>query len=58
MAGVDRQYTDSTGFADYQQVWTAAQAITDTHPYPTSGQCTVNHGFPETACLFDAHVRA
>lgn len=56
--GVIRQYTDASGFADYQQHWSSSQAITDTDPYPTSGQCTENAGFTETACLYDAQIQA
>lgn len=49
---VDRQYTDSTGFADYHQVYAPSHAITDAHPYPTSGQCTENRGTQRPpACL-------
>ena len=32
--GVDRQFTDTSGFADYSQTWSSAQAITDTHAVP------------------------
>jgi PKD repeat protein len=58
--GVDRQYTDATGFAAYRQVFTSSQAITDTQQYPpASAQCTESSGgFTETACLFDRQIRA
>jgi PKD repeat protein len=56
---VSRQYTDTTGFADYQQVWDASHSITDTHAYPASGQCTQqNPNFTESACLFDSQLQA
>jgi PKD repeat protein len=56
--GVDRQFTDTTGFADYNHTWSASHAITDTQAYPTTGQCTENGGFTETACLFDGQIQA
>lgn len=57
--GVDRQFTDTTGFADYNMTWASSHAITDTQPYPTSGQCTESSGIgTETACLFDAQIQA
>jgi PKD repeat protein len=56
---VSRQYTDTTGFADYQQVWDASHSITDTHAYPASGQCAQqNPNFTESACLFDSQLQA
>jgi hypothetical protein len=55
---VDRQFTDSTGFADYNQAWLSSHAITDTQAYPSTGQCTENAGFTETACLFDSQIQA
>ena len=55
---VDRQFTDSSGFADYSQSWSSAHAIVDTHAYPSTGsQCTENAGFTETACLFDSQLQ-
>ncbi len=54
---VDRQYTDSSGFADYNQTWTSSHAITDPQPYPASGQCAV-HAFSEPTCLFDSQLQA
>src|SRR5450631_2119369 len=37
---VARQYTDTTGFADYRQVFNpATQVINDIQPYPIPGQC-------------------
>lgn len=55
--GTDRQYTDSSGFADYDQSWSSSHAIIDKQPYPTSGQCTDNAGYTETACLFDSQLQ-
>jgi PKD repeat protein len=55
---VNRQFTDSTGFADYRQTWSASHAITDTHAYPITGTCMENAGFTETACLFDSQIQA
>ena len=55
---VDRQFTDSTGFANYSQAWSSSHAITDTDPYPSAAsQCTENSGFTETACLFDSQLQ-
>ena len=56
--GVDRQFTDTTGFADYNQTWSSAQAISDTQAYPSTGQCTENAGFAETTCLTDSQIQA
>src|SRR5262249_30808758 len=57
--GVNRQFTDTTGFADYSQTWASDHAITDTHSYPvSSSQCTENSGFTETVCLFDSQIQA
>ena len=55
---VDRQFTDSTGFANYSQTWDPSHAITDTQAYPTTGQCTESSFSGETACLFDAQIQA
>lgn len=55
---VGRQYTDSTGFADYKVSYAPSQAITDTRAYPSSGQCTENHGYTESACLYDSQLTA
>jgi PKD repeat protein len=58
--GVDRQFTDTTGFANYNQTWSAAQAITDTQAYPTtSSQCKNNNGnaYTETHCLLDSQIQ-
>ncbi len=55
--GVLRQYTDSTGFANYQQTFSSSQVINDSQPYPTTGNCTVTSGsFP--TCLTDAQLQA
>ncbi len=56
--GVDRQFTDSTGFADYNMTWASAHAITDTDAYPTTGNCTENNGFTESTCLLDSQLQA
>ncbi len=56
--GVDRQFTDSTGFADYQQTFNSgSQAILDTQAYPTTGRCTVTTGAVPT-CLNDGQIQA
>jgi len=42
---VDRQFTDSTGFADYKQTFSAASlAIADTQAYPSTGNCSHTAG--------------
>lgn len=53
---VDRQFTDTTGFAGYSQTWSASHAISDNQPYPTSGGCSVSSG--EAACLYDSQIQA
>ena len=55
---VDRQFTDSTGFANYAQTWKSTHAIIDTQPYPTAGQCTEASYTGETACLYDSQIQA
>ncbi len=55
---VARQFTDSTGFADYNQAWSSSHAITDTQAYPGIGQCAENAGYAETACLYDSQIQA
>ncbi len=55
--GVDRQFTDTTGFADYNQSWSSTHALSDSHAYPTSSQCT-EHQTYETACLNDSQIQA
>ncbi len=55
--GVLRQYTDSTGVADYQQTFSAgSQAILDTQAYPTTGRCTSTSGSYPT-CLTDTQIQ-
>ena len=54
---VDRQFTDSTGFANYSQTWDSSHAITDTQAYPTTGQCTESSFSGETACLYDSQIQ-
>jgi PKD repeat protein len=54
---VARQYTDSTGFADYQQTFDpASQVIQDTDPYPapSASDCATS---PYTTCLTDAQLQ-
>lgn len=52
-----RQYTDTTGFADYNQTFSSAgQAIVDTQSYPTTASgCTTTSSYPH--CLTDAQLR-
>jgi PKD repeat protein len=56
--GVNRQFTDQAGFVDYTQTFSSsAQAIEDTQPYPTTGNCartSVQH----PTCLTDGQLRA
>jgi PKD repeat protein len=55
--GVDRQFTDGAGFADYKQTFSSSQALVDTQPYPTAGDCTfTNVAYP--TCLTNAQVQA
>lgn len=58
--GVDRQYTDGAGFADYNQTFNSAtQAIVDTQPYPaqdTSNCPDTSSSYP--TCLTDAQLQA
>jgi chitodextrinase len=54
--GVHRQFTDATGFADYTQAFSPSQAIVDTHPYPTSGNCARTSAQHPT-CLTDAQLK-
>jgi PKD repeat protein len=54
--GVDRQYTDSSGFANYQQTFSASQAVVDTQAYPANGCTVTSGGFP--TCLTDAQITA
>jgi PKD repeat protein len=56
--GVDRQFTDSTGFANYSQSWAPSHVIDDTQPYPTSGNCTEAPAYSETVCLYDGQLEA
>jgi PKD repeat protein len=56
--GVDRQFTDTTGFADYKQTWASSQAITDTQAYPSSGQCDVSARVVVPTCLYDSQIQA
>jgi PKD repeat protein len=55
--GVDRQFTDGAGFADYKQTFSSSQALVDTQAYPTTGNCTfTNVAYP--TCLTNAQVQA
>jgi PKD repeat protein len=58
--GVDRQYTDGAGFADYKQTFSSAsQAIVDTQPYPAQDttNCTdTSSSYP--TCVTDAQLQA
>ena len=57
---VDRQFTDSTGFADYSQSFTGAQAISDTQPFPArdTTNCPDVDATYYPNCLTDAQVTA
>jgi hypothetical protein len=53
-----RQYTDSTGFADYQQRFDpASQVVQDGDPYPApdAANCSAS---PYTTCLTDGQLQA
>jgi len=55
---VARQYTDSSGFADYQQTFDpASQVVQDADPYPAT-DATNCAGSPFTTCLTDAQLQA
>ncbi len=54
--GVIRQYTDGSGFADYRQTFSSAQAIVDTHAYPSSG-CSVTKTTYYPRCITDAQIQ-
>ncbi|HET6869722.1 MAG TPA: PKD domain-containing protein [Solirubrobacteraceae bacterium] len=54
---VARQYTDTAGFADYQQTFDpASQVVQDSDPYPAqdSGNCATS---PYTTCLTDDQLQ-
>jgi PKD repeat protein len=56
---VNRQFTDSTGFADYRQSFSASQAISDTQPFPgrdTSNCAAVAATYPN--CVTDAQLQS
>jgi PKD repeat protein len=54
---VARQYTDTTGFADYRQVFNpATQVINDTQPYPSAGQCAEVNA-TATQCVTDTQIQ-
>jgi PKD domain len=50
-----RQYSDTSGIADYRQLFTPSQVVNDTLRYPRSG-CPAVTGLP--TCLTDAQVQA
>ncbi len=53
------QYTDATGHAAYDS--TFAGALTDSHAYPSSGNCTVPNEVdkgPYATCLFDGQLQS
>jgi PKD repeat protein len=55
---VNRQFTDGSGFADYKQTFSSgSQAIIDTQPYPTSGNCTQTSGSYPT-CMTDGQLQS
>jgi PKD repeat protein len=56
--GVDRQFPDATGFADYAQTYSSAHKLLDTDSYPTldSTNCQRTSGFSN--CITDAQLRA
>jgi PKD repeat protein len=62
--GVDRQFTDATGFADEGLTFsTAAQAIDDTDPYPALGgscvgQTDTTSPFDYPYCVTDSQLQA
>jgi PKD repeat protein len=51
-----RQYTDSTGFADYKQTFSASQMIVDTTPYqaPAPAGCST----ATTYCVTDLEIQS
>ena len=56
--GVAAQYTDSVGHAAYSS--TFGGALTDSNPYPASGDCTVPNEVdkgPYATCLFDEQLQ-
>jgi PKD repeat protein len=53
--GVNRQFTDAAGFADYRQIFNpSTQAIVDTQPYPAPDSSCGS----ESTCLSDAQLQA
>jgi hypothetical protein len=56
--GVLTQYTDTTGAANYRQLFGGSQVIQDTHAYPSNkkGGCPLGIGI--TACVTDAQLRS
>jgi PKD repeat protein len=52
-----RQYTDTTGLADYSQTFSNAQAIVDAQPYPRTGNCATTDSTEFPTCITDAQIR-
>jgi PKD repeat protein len=50
--GVVRQYTDSTGFADYKQTFSGGQVLVDNTTFPTNCVSTTTH------CVTDADIQS
>lgn len=57
--GVDRQYYDATGIADYAQTFSAGHVIVDTTPYPVidSKSCPDVNATYYPKCLTDAQLQ-
>lgn len=55
--GVSRQYSDATGYAAAGESYGAGQAISDSQPYPTVGNCA-RKSPPITTCLTDVQIQA
>ena len=57
--GVERQYMDATGFADYQQAFSLpTQVINDTHGFPTTNNCTNVNATYYPTCITDAQLQS
>jgi PKD repeat protein len=54
--GVDRQYTDATGFADYAQTFSSSnQVIVDTHAYPAKDAANCDKTL--STCVTDTQLQ-
>jgi PKD repeat protein len=54
--GVDRQYTDATGFADYAQTFSSSsQVIVDTQAYPAKDAANCDNTLP--TCVTDTQLQ-